>query len=326
MQKSQQHPVRWLHCPRAACLLPTEKHHPTTSTPTPCLHRQTRSYSPARPFGSTLGQRSQNIPGHVLLKLSLKHGPNLHLSPMDEQHPSSHPWQHWTQDPSSSEHPSGCHVPHGATTLQAKRQGCAASRLGETPGISLPCLSFSASPAAALHPAELMKCSEIHRHHLFVRIKPAPLNVALPSACESRHPFPRAPQSLQAPICPPDSEGPRGVTLGTSAQADWQCWLRQAQMPLLVSMSPAQPISLQAGLKSGPRPGQVTPPVTQPAPVKLSVLPPPVLLLHTGMLSEHHLGMRLHPDLIPKPPAPCQGWKVLGKARGEEVFFLPMRV
>lgn len=28
MQKGQQHPLRWLHRPWAACLLPTEKHHP----------------------------------------------------------------------------------------------------------------------------------------------------------------------------------------------------------------------------------------------------------------------------------------------------------
>lgn len=91
-------------------------------------------------------------------------------------------------------------------------------------------------------------------------------------------------------------------------------------MSLLVSMSPAEPITPQAGLKSGPHPQQVTPPVTQPAPVKLRVPPPPASLLRAGTLSEHHLGTQHQPDLIPKPPAPGQGWKVLGKARRD---FLP---
>ena len=123
----------------------------------------------------------------------------------------------------------------------------------------LPCLSFPASPAAALHPAELMKRSEIHRHHLFVRIKPAPLNAVFPSARKnkrprSRHPFPGVPGWLQAPTCPPHSKGAGGSPWGASAQVDCQCWLTQAQMPLLVSTSPAQPITPQAGLKSGPRP------------------------------------------------------------------------
>lgn len=111
------------------------------------------------------------------------------------------------------------------------------------------------------------------------------------------------------------AKGPGGSPWGHSAQADCQCWLTQAQMSLLVSMSPAEPITPQARLKSGPHPRQVTPPVTQSAPVKLRVPPPPASLLHAGMLSERHLGMQHQTDLTPKLPAPGQGWKVLGNAR-----------
>jgi len=107
-------------------------HHQHTETAR--LHGQRQSHSLARPFRSVLDQGTQN---HALLKPSFKHSPTLHLSTVDKQHLSPRPWQRQAQHlPSSSEHPNGCHVPRGATTLQAKRQDCAASNSGGTPGIS----------------------------------------------------------------------------------------------------------------------------------------------------------------------------------------------
>lgn len=188
MQKNQQHPVRWLHRLFAAHqeASPHDQH-----TETPCLHRQRWPHSPARPSKCMLDQGSQNIPGHALLKPSLKHSPNLNLFTMDKQHPSAHPWQHQAQHPpSSSKHPNECHVPRGATTLQAKRQDYTSKQFVRDSRylVWLPCLSFPARPAAALHPAELIKCLEIHRHHLFVRVKPAPLNVVFPSTRKKQQP------------------------------------------------------------------------------------------------------------------------------------------
>lgn len=123
-------------------------------------------------------------------------------------------------------------------------------------------------------------------------------------------------------LLPPHSEGPRGVTLGdfcsrpipllsNSSPNASACFCVTSTAHHTASRTPIWAMSLA-----------MTPLVTQPAPVKLCVLPPPASLLHTGTLSEHHLGTWPHPDLIPKTPAPGQGWKVLGNARREDLFAL----
>lgn len=161
-----------------------------------------------------------------------------------------------------------------------KSQECAAGSSAESPG------TLPASRASVSQPALQLLCTQqsswstqTRGHHLSVNIKPAPLSVMFPPAGKKK--WPQSRHHL-----PSTQRGAQGVTLGGAlAQADGQSWLTQAQMPPLVSVSPGQPSTLQAALKSGPRPWQVTPAVTQAAPVKLCVLPPPAALLHAGMMS-----------------------------------------
>lgn len=88
----------------------------------------------------------------------------------------------------------------------------------------------------------------------------APLKVIIGMQKETatiQAPLSRAPGWLQALACSLHTvRGPGESPWGTSARGQYHCCLTQAQMHLLVSVSPAQPITLQAGLQSGPCPWQ----------------------------------------------------------------------
>lgn len=248
--------MRGLHLPQAACLLPIRSitHHQHSPHP-----QVTWSHPPARPSRSPLDRGSQSFPSHALLKPPLLHSSNLHLSIVDRQHTPPHPSRSSLSIPlpPPNTHPTWCHHPASQESGLCCRKLCRDPRHPAW----LPCLSFPASPAAALHPAKLMAHSDPRAPSLCTHQTSSSniLGMMFPSAAERNGHNP-------GPTCPPHRDGHPG---GALAQADCRSWLTQAQMP--VSVSPGQPGTLQAGLKSGPCPWQVTPAVTQAAPVKLSV-------------------------------------------------------
>lgn len=158
--------------PAASCASPTGSlfaahrevsitHHQHTMTP--CLHPQTWLHLPVRPSRSTPDQVSQNVLSHALSKLRVKHIPNPHLSAMDKQQSQPHLWQHQAQhSPSSSQGPNKCPCPMWCWHCASKQTGLCSKQLRRqlgSPG-SHASVSLPASPAAALHPAELTKCSD----------------------------------------------------------------------------------------------------------------------------------------------------------------------